>query len=254
MDDIKYNNNDDNNSDISDQNIVKGVRHVLSALLHTPCGSHNLIVYSDIRVLRKIYPVYVKSLLDNNEIVLILTYYDHPSMIRQILQNGTNKKSDSIDLKRYVHDGSLVIVDSLMSYFNQNHGYEINNDGKLNFLSLIRILLNHGIKNNKNGTHPVDYKLVISDIRMPHMNGYEFVQQVKMKKPDVKVFLMTAFEFTDCNDISYSSHIERFLEKPVSLLKLNEIVLKHIGNNPILNQESYISTDRTNGTTDGHVS
>ena len=151
MDDIKYNNNDDNNSDISDQNIVKGVRHFLSALLHTPSGSHNLIVYSDIRVLRKIYPVYVKSLLDNNEIVLILTYYDHPSMIRQILQNGTNKKSDSIDLKRYVHDCSLVIVDSLMSYFNQNHGYEINNDGKLNFLSLIRILLNHGIKNNKNG-------------------------------------------------------------------------------------------------------
>lgn len=88
--------------------------------------------------------------------------------------------------------------------------------------------------------------------RMPHMNGYEFVQ-VKMKKPDVKVFLMSAFEFTDSDDTCYSSHIEGFLEKPVSLLKLNEIVIKHIGNNPILNQESYISTDRTNGTTDGHV-
>ncbi len=38
------------------------------------------------------------------------------------------------------------------------------------------------------------YGLVISDIRMPEMNGYEFVKRVKRIKPDVNVFLMTNFD------------------------------------------------------------
>ena len=35
--------------------------------------------------------------------------------------------------------------------------------------------------------------LVISDIRMPVINGYEFIRKVKEIKPLVKVFLMTDF-------------------------------------------------------------
>jgi hypothetical protein len=139
-------------SNTSDENkITRGAHHVLEALPKTQPGSHNLIVYSDIRVLRKVYPAYVKSLLENNEIVLILTYYDHPSTMRQILLDGNNGKSKALDVEGYTQDGSLVIVDSLISYFNQDYNHEIDQDNKLNFLSLIRILLNHGIRNNKTG-------------------------------------------------------------------------------------------------------
>lgn len=31
-------------------------------------------------------------------------------------------------------------------------------------------------------SHYLDYNLVISDIRMPHMNGYEFEQELKKDK------------------------------------------------------------------------
>ncbi len=41
------------------------------------------------------------------------------------------------------------------------------------------------------------YNLVSSDIRMSHMNGYEFVQQVKKLEPSVKIILMSVFEFSD---------------------------------------------------------
>ena len=44
---------------------------------------------------------------------------------------------------------------------------------------------------------PSNYDLVISDIRMPHLNGYEFVRQIKMIRRDVKVILMSAFELMD---------------------------------------------------------
>jgi two-component SAPR family response regulator len=38
------------------------------------------------------------------------------------------------------------------------------------------------------------HDLVISDIKMPGMNGYEFVKQVKKIHPQVKVILMSSFE------------------------------------------------------------
>jgi PleD family two-component response regulator len=41
------------------------------------------------------------------------------------------------------------------------------------------------------------YSLVISDIGMPSMNGYEFVKQVKKINPKVKVVLISDFEFED---------------------------------------------------------
>ena len=60
-------------------------------------------------MLREIYPVYVKSLPDNSDYVLIMTYYDHSSIMRQRLANEGNQ-NNSIDIERYVHDGSLVTV------------------------------------------------------------------------------------------------------------------------------------------------
>ncbi|HEY7569842.1 MAG TPA: hypothetical protein VH796_00610 [Nitrososphaeraceae archaeon] len=140
------------NEEADKDKIIRGIREVQHALLNTPSGSHNLIIYSDIRVLRMMYPDYIMSLLDNNEIVLVLTYYDHPSTLKQILLNGQNKRANLIDIERYIQNGSLVIVDSLKSHFNsESHHQIINNGDKLNFLSLIRILLNHGIKSSRNG-------------------------------------------------------------------------------------------------------
>jgi hypothetical protein len=162
MADSKTNKMRDN--DASEHNIItRGTREVQNALLNTPSESHNILVYSDIRFLRKIYPTYIKSLLDNNEIVLVLTYYDHPSTMRQILldgdksennnnNEGKSKEDISKDIESHVRNGSLIIVDSLLSYFNsEQRDQMINNGDKLNFLSLIRILLNHGIKSNKSG-------------------------------------------------------------------------------------------------------
>ncbi|MGN6632703.1 MAG: response regulator [Nitrososphaeraceae archaeon] len=44
---------------------------------------------------------------------------------------------------------------------------------------------------------PSNYDLVISNIRIPHLNNYEFVRQIKMIRRDVKVILMSAFELID---------------------------------------------------------
>ena len=69
------------------------------------------------------------------------------------------------------------------------------------------------------------YGLVISDLNMPAMNGYELVTKVKQINPNVKICLMSAFEISDLElDLLNSVKIDEFLQEPVSLEKLTEII------------------------------
>jgi DNA-binding NtrC family response regulator len=75
------------------------------------------------------------------------------------------------------------------------------------------------------------YSLVISDLRMPEINGYELIKRVKEIKSEVKVFFMTAFEM---NDIEFrrllpSVIIDEFIQKPVTMNNLTTLVNKYIG-------------------------
>jgi len=78
-------------------------------------------------------------------------------------------------------------------------------------------------------SHPYIYDLVISDIKMPVMDGYEFIQQVKLIRPEVRVIIMSAFEFSylDFPQGLSRSMIEEFVEKPISPYNLSRIVLKY---------------------------
>jgi DNA-binding NtrC family response regulator len=70
------------------------------------------------------------------------------------------------------------------------------------------------------------YGLVISDLRMPAMNGYEFIKNVKKIKPEVQVFLMTAFEIDDkeFRRLLQSVKIDEFIQKPIAIKNLVELV------------------------------
>jgi DNA-binding NtrC family response regulator len=73
------------------------------------------------------------------------------------------------------------------------------------------------------------YWLIVSDIRMPLIDGYEFIKRVKKVKPDVKVFFMSAF-LTD--EIQYRTglsllKVDEFIEKPISLNDFIKLVKKY---------------------------
>jgi CheY-like chemotaxis protein len=75
------------------------------------------------------------------------------------------------------------------------------------------------------------YGLVISDVRMPGMNGFEFISRVKELRPDIKVILMTAFEI---NDIKHSKllpagiRIDEYIQKPISTQVLLSLTEKYV--------------------------
>ena len=75
-----------------------------------------------------------------------------------------------------------------------------------------------------------DCALVLSDIRMPGMTGFELIRSIKQINPTTKVLLMSAFEIDD-SELSMalgSIMIDDFIQKPVSPRKLTSIIQKHI--------------------------
>ena len=70
-----------------------------------------------------------------------------------------------------------------------------------------------------------DYDIVISDIRIPAMNGYQFVKHVKERNPKVKVILMTAFENDnkEFHNVLSAIKVDAFLQKPFSIQQLNNV-------------------------------
>jgi len=86
-------------------------------------GVHFLVVYPDMNTLRRIYSYYTKMQLeDNNEIVLIIPYYETTEMVRSVLsgENNKNNQCNIIDVRKYEKQGSLVIIDSVKAYFRSD--------------------------------------------------------------------------------------------------------------------------------------
>jgi len=120
---------------------------------------------------------------------------------------------------------------------NNNHKFVLALDDEFDIVTLIKQALQKYGFNIFAFTDPFmalghfnlnvkDYSIVISDIRMPGMNGYEFVKKIKQIKTEVKIILMTAFEI---NDIDLSNHlptikIDAFIQKPLSIKQLRHIM------------------------------
>lgn len=67
-----------------------------------------------------------------------------------------------------------------------------------------------------------DYMLIISDLRMPIINGLRLLRTVKDLNPLIRTILMTAFQIDDSLFQEYTTKgiINGFLQKPIDLKQL----------------------------------
>jgi CheY-like chemotaxis protein len=76
---------------------------------------------------------------------------------------------------------------------------------------------------NAFNSHPNDYyDLVLTDIRMPKMNGFELYRHIKQRNPTMKIAFITAFEITkeEFSKVLPSIDVEHFIKKPVTMSNL----------------------------------
>jgi len=78
--------------------------------------------------------------------------------------------------------------------------------------------------NNFQNHPPKYYDLVITDIRMPKINGFELYRRIKDNYPTIKIAFITAFEINkeEFSKVIPSVNVTDFISKPVSISKLRE--------------------------------
>jgi len=67
----------------------------------------------------------------------------------------------------------------------------------------------------------------MSDFKMPRMNGFEFLSNVKKIRPYIQVFLMSAFQIREIeysNFLPPTTKIDEFIQKPILQERLNALV------------------------------
>jgi DNA-binding NtrC family response regulator len=68
------------------------------------------------------------------------------------------------------------------------------------------------------------FDLVLTDLKMPHMDGLEIVAHISAKYPDTKVILFTGYTSDETLDLALKQGIHTYMEKPFTPEKLIEVV------------------------------
>lgn len=109
-------------------------------------------------------------------------------------------------------------------------------DVESNFLYLKAVLskLNATVFWAKNGieaieiceNNPID--LVLMDLQMPDMNGYEATEILKKKLPHIPIVAQTAFAMSDDREKALEAGCDDYLAKPIKSKDLLSVVEKFI--------------------------
>ena len=71
------------------------------------------------------------------------------------------------------------------------------------------------------------YGMVISDIQMPKMNGFDLVKNVKMINRNISIILMSAYDDIDYSQL-HNLTINEVIHKPIKIMELLSIVEKYL--------------------------
>ncbi len=72
--------------------------------------------------------------------------------------------------------------------------------------------------------------LLITDLKMPDMNGVELTQRARILNPDLQVIWITAYDAwaKDAEKL----HIDHYLHKPLEIQSLRTVVQQALGSSP----------------------
>jgi CheY-like chemotaxis protein len=72
------------------------------------------------------------------------------------------------------------------------------------------------------------FDLVLTDIKMPGMDGLELLMQIKAKYPGTKVIVMTAFGSMEKKEESLAKGADFYIEKDFDIQDIRQLVLEFL--------------------------
>jgi len=137
-----------------------------------------------------------------------------------------------------VYDKEQRIIVRSIKNFDDSEGKEertilIAEDDNINFLLFQKIikLRNYNIFRAVNGQEAVDIcinnpniDLVLMDIKMPIMNGFEALEKIKVIRPELIVIAQTAYSSSEDENKIYNSGFYGYITKPINREKLFEMI------------------------------
>ena len=123
---------------------------------------------------------------------------------------------------------SILIVDDEQSYRQ--------------LLTLVFEADGHRVRTASNGTEAIEQlqlepaDVIISDVRMPDMNGIELLGSVRQSFPDAGVVLMTAFASVETARDAFKLGADDFIQKPFDVEELKLIVRKTLEKQELIDE------------------
>jgi len=71
--------------------------------------------------------------------------------------------------------------------------------------------------------------LIFSDINMPGMNGLEMLPEMRARRPDVPVIMITAYGDSDTRRTALDRGAEGLLTKPIDFAQLRQVIETRLG-------------------------
>jgi len=102
---------------------------------------------------------------------------------------------------------------------------------KINFSKKYEVsIAESGIKGLEMLAGNPEIKVVVSDMKMPNMNGVEFIIQAKEAHPNIKFFILTGFEITEeIQEAINSKLVLKYFMKPFNMREIDTAITEVIG-------------------------
>jgi PAS domain S-box-containing protein len=144
-------------------------------------------------------------------------YFSLPNKV--VVSKKTIVKKDKLTLKFEWPDKKILIVE----------------DEKTNYLFLKEALLKSkvGVQWAKNGYEAIDIfkgdpniDLILMDLKMPEMDGYEATRKIKLLNKDIPIVAQTAYAMLGEKEKSFEAGCDEYITKPIKLKVLLETIAK----------------------------
>ena len=89
------------------------------------------------------------------------------------------------------------------------------------------------------------YTLVITDYKMPGIDGLSLIRQIRELSPETRVVLMTAYGNSELRDSVADIGLSEYLEKPFTLQQIRQIVKNAVGQTHLNQEDPYRTGERT---------